>query len=65
MKALLNNESPRHNGNTATALAEVAAQLQKNGIDSEIVWIGNKPVRGCTPTPGRGDEPWAPMHFFR
>ena len=47
MKALLINGSPRQKGNTATALAEVAAQLQKNGIDSEIVWIGNKPVRGC------------------
>jgi len=65
MKALLINGSPRQKGNTATALAEVAAQLQKNGIDSEIVWIGNKPVRGCATAPGRGDEPWAPMHFIR
>ena len=44
MKVLLINGSPRQNGNTATALAEVAAQLKKNGIESEIVWIGNKPV---------------------
>ena len=34
-------------GNTATALAEVAKQLAKEGIESEIVWIGNKPIRGC------------------
>ena len=47
MKVLLINGSPRQKGNTATALAEVAAQLQKNGIESEMVWIGNKPVRGC------------------
>lgn len=47
MKVLLINGSPRQNGNTATALGEVAAQLKRNGIESEIAWIGNKPVRGC------------------
>ncbi|MBP5388878.1 MAG: flavodoxin family protein [Bacteroidales bacterium] len=47
MKVLLINGSPRQQGNTALALGEIAAQLQKNGIDSETVWIGNKPVRGC------------------
>ncbi len=47
MKVLLVNGSPRQKGNTAVALEEVAAQLKKNGIDSETVWIGNKPVRGC------------------
>ena len=41
------NGSPHVKGNTARALEEVAAQLRKNGIDSETVWIGNKPVRGC------------------
>ncbi len=47
MKVLLVNGSPRREGNTAIALKEVAAQLKKNGIDSETVWIGNQPVRGC------------------
>ena len=47
MKVLLINGSPRQKGNTSIALAEVAKQLEKNGIDSEIVWIGNKPIRGC------------------
>ena len=47
MKVLLINGSPRQQGNTATALAEVAKQLNIEGIESEIVWIGNKPVRGC------------------
>ena len=47
MKVLLINGSPRQEGNTATALAEVAKQLTKEGIESEIVWIGNKPIRGC------------------
>ena len=47
MKVLLINGSPRQEGNTATALAEVAKQLTKEGIESEIAWIGNKPIRGC------------------
>ncbi len=48
MKVLLINGSPRQQGNTATALAEVARQLAAEGIESEQVWIGNKPIRGCT-----------------
>ncbi|MBR3983444.1 MAG: flavodoxin family protein [Bacteroidaceae bacterium] len=48
MKVLLINGSPRQQGNTATALVEVARQLAAEGIESEQVWIGNKPVRGCT-----------------
>ena len=47
MKVLLINGSPHQEGNTAIALAEVAKQLAQEGIESEIVWIGNKPVRGC------------------
>ena len=47
MKVLLINGSPRQNGNTATALTEIAKQLTQEGINSEIVWIGNKPIRGC------------------
>lgn len=47
MKVLLINGSPRREGNTATALVEVAKQLAHEGIDSEIVWIGNSPIRGC------------------
>lgn len=47
MKVLLINGSPRKEGNTYTALREAAAQLEKNGIEAEIFWIGVKPVRGC------------------
>ena len=46
MKVLLINGSPRRQGNTYLALHEVAQQLEQQGVDSEIVWIGNKPVRG-------------------
>ena len=37
MKVLLINGSPRKEGNTATALAEVAKQLTKEGIESENI----------------------------
>lgn len=47
MKVLMINGSPRQKGNTSIALAEIAGQLEKLGIESEIVWIGNKPLRGC------------------
>lgn len=47
MKVLIINGSPRQKGNTALALEEIARQLEKRGIDSEIAWIGNRPVRGC------------------
>ncbi len=47
MKVLLINGSPNKQGNTYTALAEIANQLNKHDIESEIVWIGHKPVRGC------------------
>jgi len=45
MKVLLVNGSPRKEGNTYVALNEFAQQLAKNGIQSELVWIGTKPVR--------------------
>ena len=47
MKAILINGSPHANGCTFTALNIVAEELQKNGIETEIVHIGNKDIRGC------------------
>ena len=47
MKVLLINGSPRANGNTARALKEVADTLAVEGVETEMVWIGSKPVRGC------------------
>lgn len=47
MKVLLVNGSPNEHGCTYTALSEVAATLQKDGIDTEIVYLGKKPVAGC------------------
>ena len=47
MKVLLLNGSANKDGNTFSALTEVAKQLEKNGIETEIMQLGNKPVRGC------------------
>ena len=47
MKVLLINGSPHQNGNTFVALAEVAKTLETEGIETEIFWLGNKPIRGC------------------
>ena len=47
MKVLLINGSPRDNGNTFTALNEVAKTLNSEGIETEIVSIGKKAVQGC------------------
>lgn len=47
MKVLLINGSPHKNGCTYTALSEVAQSLNENGLETEIVWIGNKAVHGC------------------
>ncbi len=47
MKVLLINGSAHKEGNTFLALKEIAGQLVKQGINSEIVQIGVQPVRGC------------------
>ncbi len=48
MKVLLVNGSPHQKGCTYTALTEVAKTLSEEGIDTEIFWIGKKPLTGCT-----------------
>lgn len=47
MKVLLINGSSREKGCTYTALTEIADTLEKEGIDWEVVNIGNKPIRDC------------------
>lgn len=47
MKVIAINGSPKTNGNTHTALALVGEQLQKEGIEFEIIQIGNKLIHGC------------------
>ncbi|MFU0827747.1 MAG: FMN-dependent NADPH-azoreductase [Lachnoclostridium sp.] len=47
MKVLLINGSPRAHGCTYTALEEIAKELNKENIETEILHIGNQPIRGC------------------
>lgn len=47
MKVLLVNGSPHKEGCTYTALREVEKVLQETGIETEIFWIGSKPIGGC------------------
>ena len=47
MKVILLNGSAHINGCTARALKEVSETLNKEGIDTEIINVGNKAIRGC------------------
>ncbi len=47
MKVLMINGSPRPNGNTSVALREMETVFSAEGIESEIIQVGNKPIRGC------------------
>lgn len=46
MKVLLVNGSPHKEGCTYTALCEVSEALKANGIETDIFWIGVKPISG-------------------
>ena len=47
MKVLIINGSPRPRGNTKIALDEMVKIFDQESIESEIVHIGNKDIRGC------------------
>lgn len=47
MKVLILNGSPRANGNTSLAVSEMKKVFDKEGIETEIVQVGNKDIRGC------------------
>ena len=47
MKVLLLNGSPKANGNTAVALHEMVDIFNKEGIETEVIHVGNKDIRGC------------------
>ena len=46
-KVLMLNGSPKANGCTATALAEMRAVFAEEGIETELIHVGNKDIRGC------------------
>lgn len=47
MKVLMINGSPHVKGNTYLALQEMAGVFEAQGVETEILHIGNEPVRGC------------------
>ena len=47
MKVLIVNGSPHMNGNTAIALGEMEKVFHENGIETEIMHVGNQEIRGC------------------
>lgn len=47
-KVILLNGSPRQKGNTDLALQEIANRLQELGVETELIWLGNKAMQGCT-----------------
>lgn len=47
MSVLLLNGSPHPKGCTYTALSVVAAQLEKNGIETQMLQLGVKPIQCC------------------
>ena len=48
MKVLMLNGSPKPNGNTARALAEMQGIFEKEGVEVELFQVGALAVRGCT-----------------
>ena len=47
MKVLILNGSPKTNGNTMTAISEMVKVFDDQGVESEIIHVGNKDIRGC------------------
>jgi multimeric flavodoxin WrbA len=47
VKVLLINGSPHENGTTSVGLSEVAGAIEADGVETETLWIGKEPVRGC------------------
>jgi len=48
MKVLLINGSPNGHGCTYTALKEIEKTLRQEGVETEMFYLGNKPIGGCT-----------------
>lgn len=47
MKVLILNGSPKASGNTAIAIDEMIKVFSEEGIETEVIQVGNKDVRGC------------------
>lgn len=47
MKVVAFNGSPNKEGNTYHGIKLVTDELEKEGIETEIIHVGNKSIRGC------------------
>ncbi|MBU4313106.1 MAG: flavodoxin family protein [Candidatus Omnitrophica bacterium] len=47
MKVVAFNGSPRKDGNTQTLVGHVFSELEKKGIETELVQVGGQKIRGC------------------
>ena len=47
MNVLMVNGSPHREGCTCTALCEVGDALNTCGVDTDVIWIGSRPLSGC------------------
>ena len=47
MKILMLNVSPRPHGNTAAALEEMEKVFAAEGLETELIHVGNRDIRGC------------------
>lgn len=47
MKVLMLNGSPRPEGNTSVALREMERIFQAEGVEAELIQVGNRDIRGC------------------
>ena len=47
MKVLILNGSPRVGGNTSLALDEMVKVFEEEGVETEVIRVGNKAIRGC------------------
>ena len=56
MKVIAINGSPKANGNTAYAISLVLEELEKEGIETEVIQVGNQPLRGCVGCGGCGRD---------
>ncbi|MGN0034617.1 MAG: flavodoxin family protein, partial [Coriobacteriales bacterium] len=47
MKVLILNGSPRKGGNTSLAVDELVGTFSEEGVEPEVVQVGNRDIRGC------------------
>ena len=47
MKVLMINGSPKAGGNTAAALGEMEKIFAQEGVETELIHVGNQVIRGC------------------